>query len=185
LAAVPAVRREWSTRPTPEPANRLTATASALLTGQDRADGMGLGTMRFRLAMYRGVLKQLGGSRPWRWLWGHGTAAGGQVALTLFPAAYRAESLDANRVIHNEWLRVAYEWGAVGVVLWFAVLGALLSLAWRRRADPAGGALLSYLPALLLGLSLENVIDGAGNAVTTGLLLLTALALGRPSSPVR
>ncbi len=180
LAAVPAVRREWSAKPEPEPANRLTATASALLTGQDRADGMGLGTMRFRLAMYRGVLRELRTSHPWQWLFGHGTAAGGQVALSLFPAAYRRESLDANRVIHNEWLRVAYEWGLVGTVLWLTVVGSLASLAWRRRGEPAGGALLAYLPALLLGLTLENVIDGAGNAVTAGLLVLTALALEPP-----
>lgn len=182
LASVPAVRRSLAPKAVPEPANRLTATASALLTGQDRADGMGLGTMRFRLTMYRGVLAEMRSSPRWRWLFGHGTAAGGRLALRLFPWSYRPESLDANRVVHNEWLRAAYEWGAVGLALWLIVLAGVAGLAWRNRADPHGGALLSYLPALVLGLSAENVVDGAGNAVTAGFLLLAALALAHAPS---
>lgn len=181
LASVPAVRRGLAKPTASEPANRLTATASALVTGQDRADGMGLGTMRFRLRMYQVVLRSLRESPPWRWICGHGTAAGGHLAVRTFPYAYRADSLDPNRAVHNEWLRVAYEWGAAGVALWLATLGSLAALAWKRRRTSAGAALVAYLPALMLGLSTENVIDGAGNAVTAGLLVLLALALNERS----
>jgi hypothetical protein len=184
LVSVPAVRRGLAKQPAAEPANRLTATASALLTGQDRADGMGLGTARFRLAMYRGVMEAMSRNTASQWIFGRGSASGGRLGLELFPYAYRAESLDANRVIHNEWLRAAYEWGAIGELLWACTLGATAVFAWRQRRRPEGAALLAYLPAFLLGASAENVMDGAGNAVTAGLLVLVALALaaGREES---
>lgn len=177
LASVPAVRRGLQGPAPVEPANRLAATASALLSGQDRADGMGLGTARFRLRMYRGVIAALRDGPRWQWLLGHGTASGGTLALKLFPWAYRRESLDAGRAIHNEWLRAVYEWGLAGTTLWLGTLAGLLAFAWRERQRWAGAALLSYMPALCLGLTTENILDGAGNAVTAGLLVLVALAL--------
>jgi hypothetical protein len=179
LMSVPAIRRGLHRQPTGEPPNRLTATAYALVRGEDRADGMGLGTARFRLRLYQGVWDawRTGG---WKgWLIGHGTGSGAQVAQRLFPYAYRTESLDPNRVVHNEWLRVGYELGGVGLLLWLGMLGGLVHFAWSRRADGSAMALLSYLPALVLGLSAENVIDGAGNVVTTGLLVLVARAAAR------
>ena len=179
LASVPAVRRGLQAPSPAEPANRLTATASALIRGEDRPDGMGLGTARFRLRIYQGVWRavQEGGVRPL--VFGHGSASGGKLALELFPWAFRTETLDAARAIHNEWLRVLYEWGLVGLALWLAVLVSLAALAWKARRNEAGAALLSYLPALGLGLGTENILDGAGNAVTAGLLVLLALVLAR------
>lgn len=177
LVSVPAIRRGIAERTAgEEPANRLTATASALLKGEDRADGMGLGTARFRLGIYRGVWQAMreGGLREW--LLGRGAGSGAQVAMRLFPYAYRPETLDANRVVHNEWLRVSYEMGLAGLALWLAVLSGLALFAWRARVQPEGMALAAYLPALLLGVTAENVVDGAGNAVTTGLLVLAARA---------
>lgn len=178
LAAVPSIKRGAIRPGASDPANRLTATASAILTGQDTPRGTGLGTMRFRLTLYRGVLDELRNSEPWRLLAGHGTAGGGRIALRLFPQAYRPESLDANRVMHDEWLRAAYEWGAVGLGLFLAALAGLAWFAvqaWREEPEPGPGrALAAYLPALLLGMTTENVIDGAGNAVTAGFLVLAA-----------
>ncbi|MCS7315453.1 MAG: O-antigen ligase family protein [Bryobacterales bacterium] len=177
LASVPAIRRGVERRAAAEePANRLTATASALLKGRDRADGMGLGTARFRMEMYRGVWGAMreGGLREW--VLGRGVGSAAQVATAVFPRAYRPESLDVNRVVHNEWLRLSYELGLVGLGLFLAVIAGLARLAWEARSHPEGMALASYLPALLLGLTAENVLDGAGNVVTSGLLVLIACA---------
>ncbi len=176
LVSVPAIRRDLVQRTAGEPANRLAATASALLKGEDRADGMGLGTARFRLRMYRGVWEAVRQGGPREWLLGRGAGAGGRVATRLFPYAYRPETLDANRVVHNEWLRVSYELGLLGLALLGIVLWGLVALAWRTRRLPEGMALAGYLPALLLGLTAENMLDGAGNAVTTGVLILAARA---------
>jgi hypothetical protein len=177
LAVVPSLKRGALRPSSSDPPNRLAATASAILTGQDTR-GTGLGTMRFRLTMYRGVLEELRQSQAWQWLAGHGTAAGGRIGLRLFPQAYRAESLDANRVIHDEWLRVTYELGLIGLTLFVAVLSALAVFAirsWRSESPPgAARAFTTYLPALLLGMTTENVIDGAGNVVTTGFVVLAA-----------
>jgi O-antigen ligase len=176
LASVPAIRRGLTHQSPGEPPNRLTATASALIKGEDRADGMGLGTARFRLRMYGGVWEAWRAGAWQQWLLGRGAGSAADVAQRLFPYAYRGASLDPNRVVHNEWLRVLYELGVAGAVLWLGALGGLVRFAWSRRADDTGMALLSYLPAFLLGVSAENVLDGAGNAVTTGLLLLAARA---------
>lgn len=182
VVSVPAIRQGMGGPPGSQaPPNRLTATASALFTGQDRADGMGLGTARFRLGMYRGVWEQMRTREPWAWVRGEGVGSAAHVAMRLYPYAYRPETLDANRVVHNEWLRVSYELGLVGLALWVAVLAGLALFAWRRRARPEGMALAAYLPALLLGVTAENVLDGAGNAVTTGLLILAARAATAPA----
>ncbi|MGB9604327.1 MAG: O-antigen ligase family protein, partial [Bryobacteraceae bacterium] len=176
VAGVPAIRRGLHKQPAAEPANRLTATASALLRGQDREDGMGLGTARFRLRMYQGVWDAWRQGSVREWLAGRGAGSGGRIALRLFPYAYRPDALDPNRVIHSEWLRVLYELGLVGAALWLAALAGLAGFAWSLRQLREGMALASSIPALLLGLSTENIIDGAGNAVTVGLLLLVARA---------
>ena len=164
-----------------EPGNRLVATVSAVLTGQDNPRGAGLGTMNFRLTMYRGVLEDLGRGTAWQILFGKGTATGGNVAVRLFPWAYRTETLDPNRTVHNEWLRVLYEWGLVGLAMWLCVWAAVIRFAvvsWRARPrNLAAAALLCYLPGLLLGLSTENIVAGAGNAVTAGFTLLAGAAL--------
>lgn len=169
-----------------QPGNRLVATFSAVLTGQDDSRGAGLGTLNFRLTMYRGILDDLRRAAPWQLLFGRGTSTGGNVAQRLFPWAYRTESLDPNRTVHNEWLRVLHEWGLLGLALWLCVWAAVIRFAvlawWRARPpNPAAAALLCYLPGLLLGLSTENIVAGAGNAVTIGFTLLAATAFAARS----
>jgi hypothetical protein len=160
--------------------SRIAATASALITGEDTPERAGLANLNFRLAVYDGTLKELRSANLAQLLIGHGTSSGGKVVLNVFPRAYKAGSLDPNRVLHNEWLRALYEWGIGGLSL---VVGVMASLVWglvRRYRDArsrVGSAIaLSFAPAFLLAFSTENLIAGAGNAVTMGLALLVALS---------
>ena len=98
------------------------------------------------------------------------------------------EQLDANRTIHNEWLRAFYEWGIVGLGLIFAIAvalpGMLIQHYRRGSSRAAASAVFSFLPAFLVAFSTENVLAGAGNAVMVSLCLVIAL-LWMPTVRVR
>ena len=164
-----------------DPSSRITATLSALVTGQDTAQNIGLANLNFRLAIYTKVVDELRESSVTDLLFGHGTSSGGTVVLRVFPQLYKTIGLDPNRAIHSEWLRVLYEWGIAGFALLIAILAMLVSELARRRTEGSGGigvvAVFSFLPAFLLAFSSENIIAGAGNAVTMSLALTVALSM--------
>jgi hypothetical protein len=158
--------------------SRIAATFSALATGEDTARNVGLANLKFRLAIYQGAFDEIRGASPRDLILGHGTSSGGNVILRVFPHSYSVDRLDPNRAIHNEWLRALYEWGLVGVILLVSVFASLVAaLIVLRRGESALGswAVLSFLPAFLLAFTTENVIAGAGNAVTMSLGLILAL----------
>lgn len=163
--------------------NRILATVAALATGEDTPSSVGLRDWGFRSKMYNGVLQDLSSSPTWQIVMGHGTSSGGSAAMRIFPNNYKIDQIDANRVIHNEWLRALYEWGLVGLgLLMFALLAIPVGVlaqrrdaSWRRNAP----VVLAYFPAFLASLSAENVLAGAGNAVTMSLALIIALLWAR------
>ena len=158
--------------------SRIVATIQALATGQDTAQRAGLANLDFRLAIYDGLLDQLRSSSLGQLVFGHGTSSGGNILIRVFPHSYSTSTVDPNRAVHNEWLRALYEWGIGG----FSVMaGVLIALVWGlvtrygnavTRASSA--AALSFVPAFLVAFTTENLIAGAGNAITMGLALLIA-----------
>lgn len=168
-----------ATDPLDATSSRIVATLGALTTGQDTAHNRGLANLDFRLAIYRDVIDEVRNSDARELFFGHGTSSGGNVVLRVFPWIFKADRLDANRAIHNEWLRALYEWGVTGFVLLIAVFTTLvvgLTLRYRgpgTRARPT--AILSFLPAFLLAFTTENVIASAGSAMTMSLALMVAL----------
>ena len=160
--------------------SRVTATLRAVVTGQDTPHDVGLANLNFRLSIYSGAADELRNGDVREIVFGHGTSSGGNVLLRVFPRSYRADRIDPNRAIHNEWLRALYEWGIVGLGLLVAALTTLIGalvLRHRKQAASIGcGAVLSFIPAFLLAFSTENVIAGAGNAVTLSLALMVALS---------
>lgn len=151
--------------------NRIAAALSAAYLGDIRSTG--LGTYNFRHELFLRSLEAIADSSPEELLFGHGTSNGFLIAVTLNKEA------DPNRALHDEWLRALYEWGITGLLLWLFFIASLFAYAAREiRRDPTGYAspLLIYLPAFVLGLTGENILAGAGNAVTVGLLMLIAFA---------
>jgi hypothetical protein len=158
--------------------NRIAGAIADLVSGDDR--GTGLGTLRFRKAIDDLAIRQIGESSPSQLVFGHGTTNAAAVTGSLFTYYYtQGERMDPNRMLHNEWLRVVYEWGLLGSALWLGFVGSVCALAWKRsrqRNGEAAKALCVYLPGFLFALGGENILAGAGNAVNMGFLLLVALA---------
>ncbi len=107
-------------------------------------------------------------------LFGHGTSNGRLVQGSLSKGIG-----DPNRAVHNEWLRILFEWGIVGIALWMLFIGSLMLYAYEGlKRDNFGFAkpLFIYLPAFCIGVSGENIIAGAGHAENIGLLLVIGIA---------
>jgi hypothetical protein len=169
----------WGARVSNEAPSRIMATASAIVSGEDTPQRAGLRDLSFRVIVYNAVIDELRTAGVFDILFGHGSSSGATVSLRILPGVYNADHLDANRTIHNEWLRALYEWGVVGLVLLVGVFLSLVVGVFRRMpATPWKApslALISFLPAFLIALSTENVLAGAGNAVTISLALMIGL----------
>ena len=160
--------------------NRIAATITAVYEGNSRS--YGLGTYNLRRGFDAKEFNAIVESPLAQLAIGHGTSNG---ALT---TGYRfTTATDPNRLMHNEWLRVIYEWGIAGLALFLMFLSSVAVFAIQGvRRDFRGYArpLVVFLPGLLLGLAGENILAGAGNAVSVGFLLLIALASMAHRQPV-
>jgi len=151
--------------------NRVADTINAVYEGNLRSSG--LGTYQFRRGLYQHAVKALTESSLLELSFGHGTS-NGRLLLGMM-----IRTGDANRAVHNEWLRILYEWGSVGLALWFVFIFSVIAYAVQGvRRDRLGHArpLLIFLPAFLAGFSTENVLAGAGHAENIGFVLLAAMA---------
>lgn len=157
------------------PSNRIVAAALAAYEGDTQSGD--LGTLRFRRVIDDAATDQLKKSNFTDLIFGRGTSNGSLVTGSLFRSYSRFP--DPNRMLHDEWLRVIYEWGLVGMLLWCSFWISVLIYAVRGvRKDSLGYAkpLLIYLPAILVALAGENIIAGAGTATTVGFLMLLGYA---------
>ncbi len=117
-----------------------------------------IGTLAWRMTIYQETYNQLMSRGPMELLVGSGTSSGGDIKLTM--SANADEGLDPNRTMHDEFLRCLYEWGAIGLVLFVAVLvqAARISLrALRVQRSWQAVAFLGVLPAILFSLIIENM----------------------------
>ncbi|HLH01912.1 MAG TPA: O-antigen ligase family protein [Bryobacteraceae bacterium] len=150
--------------------NRIARAVSDAYRGNYKATG--LGTFKLRETLFHRTVAGIASGTPAELIFGHGTCNGAQIAATI------SKNPDPNRALHDEWLRALYEWGIVGLLLWLGFIGSLVH--YSLRAIRGGGdyaqPLFTYLPAFAIGLSGENIIASAGNAVSLGLLMLIALA---------
>jgi hypothetical protein len=152
--------------------NRVADTINALIEGNMKSTGVG--TIVFRRDLYRRAFKAVAESSLVELTFGHGTSNGRLLRGTLVRGVG-----DPNRAVHNEWLRILYEWGSVGLALWFVFIFSIILYAFQGvRKDRLGHArpLLIFIPAFLGGFSTENILAGAGHAENIGFVLLAALA---------
>jgi hypothetical protein len=164
--------------------NRIAATWRAVTTGIDTANRVGTRDLTFRTAIYNGILSDISASTVSELALGHGTSSGAQSVLRVFPASYSTDHMDPNRIVHNEWLRALYEWGLVGLCLlisiFFTLVAGLISLRRYPSFKSRASAAISFVGAFLIAFTGENVLAGAGNAVTISLALILALIWAPP-----
>ncbi|MDX1501685.1 MAG: O-antigen ligase family protein [Thermoanaerobaculia bacterium] len=173
--AVPAVRQSVQESRFGE----LAEAAAPGSSGVDEVESVG-----WRRSVFTCVLHEMR-VRPARFLLhGSGTSSSGLmqgVCTRLFMV-----NINPNRVLHNEFLRVAFDWGLAGALPVLGLLALLLRTGWRgwrvagrRPAAAALGALASTVPVLLLALAFENVLQAASAPGAVGLALVFALAAAR------
>ncbi len=153
--------------------NRIAAAITAFYEGDLKS--YGLGTYNFRRGLEAKEIGAIADSSLTQLVFGHGTSNG---ALVVTGSLFKG-NLDPNRLMHDEWLRVMYEWGLIGLILWLMFFGSIAMFAVRGvQRDQNGYAkpLLVYLPAFMLGLTGENILAGAGSAANIGFLMLLGLA---------
>ena len=157
------------------PINRIASAVTAFHEGDTRSVGMG--TFNFRQEINRIAIWRIKEFSPSELVFGRGTCNGAVIPASISTSYARYP--DPNRMFHNEWLRVIYEWGLIGSLFWLLMFGSIIQYAIKGVAiDPVGNAkpLLIYLPAFMIGLAGENFIAGAGQASNMGFIF--ALALG-------
>jgi O-antigen ligase len=95
---------------------------------------------------------------------------------------YDRRTMDANRIAHNEYLRVLYEWGGLGLLIFLGWLAGLVLGQWRAlNADACYQRYLLLALTLVLAalLGFENMFAAAmhpSGAVVS--LLLAMIAVG-------
>jgi len=145
-----------------------------------------IGTFGFRLAMYQVTLGQLEGRDTRELLFGTGTSSGANAAIQFDPNVYTIDTVDGNRIIHDEFLRAFYEWGAVGLLFFILFVVQLFKSSFdllRRSRTRGAMAFLAIFPTLLIGLAVGNVLAEAGLPGGTGYVLVLACAAASRFQP--
>lgn len=166
------------------PRNRLVQLFDLGLSGSSLED---IGTFAWRLQMYQDAGAALSHRGALALFWGSGTSSAGNLALEDF-SVWPAESLDPNRTLHNEFIRVFYEWGFVGLLLTALLLTRLMRYSWKmavRVRYPPSFSLLGVIPGILIGLSIENVLAAAPSVMGVGTVLVLTYSLSVPLTPGR
>ncbi|MBT8144200.1 MAG: O-antigen ligase family protein, partial [Gammaproteobacteria bacterium] len=155
-----------------------------LVTGQRSYKD--IGTLRWRLGMYAAIGLRQAQSSPLEWVVGHGMSDVADIVASggYFLRGYDYDTVDANRIAHNEWLRSIYEFGIIGLSLLIALYAYILWLALRvaRRIRTAEtGVLLGLVFAIFVLLSTQNVFAASvaphGFVITLVVARLLALSV--------
>jgi len=166
------------------PYNRIDELVGAV--SEDDATVEDVGTFAWRLGIYEDVLEHLEKRTGLELFLGSGTSSGAALMLNHDPDHYDREGIDANRVLHSEFLRALYEWGIPGFGLLLAfVIVATVGFVQKIVAEGGGPALAfaGALPSIVLGLAIENMLASAASAGGVGILLAMTFAWkGEPAS---
>jgi O-antigen ligase len=164
------------------PENRFNELVSYATTSSSSYEDVG--TFAWRVLIYEEATNQLLHRSLPGLLFGSGTSSAGNVKIDVYSASFSPDDVDANRSMHNEFLRAVYEWGIVGLVLLLGFLVSTFLLCWRRARKMKEGQALAYIalfPTILLGLGVENILANAGHPAGTGYLLAFTFSMAAPS----
>jgi O-antigen ligase len=143
-----------------------------------------VGTFAWRVLIYEEAIDQILNRSALGLLFGSGTSSAGGVKVDVYSKQFTIEEVDANRSMHDEFLRAVYEWGIVGLVLFLGFLASTFRFCWRRAKTTRDVSTLAYIalfPTLLLGLGVENILANAGHPAGTGYLLAFTFSIAAPA----
>jgi O-antigen ligase len=161
------------------PENRLNEMLSAAVTSQNSLQDVG--TFVWRFSLYQKTLDELSGRSLKSKLLGSGTSSA--AGLVLQTGFFNQSNVDPNRALHDEFLRSAYEWGAIGLFLLLGFLGQAVIICVRLIRDHDSGeawTFLAILVPLLISLTVENFLADSASpgGVAYNLALSAMLACG-------
>lgn len=135
------------------------------------------GTFNFREIMNMGMITEIKNSSLSEIVFGHGASSSEYVARKYHPYQINGPDVDANRVAHNEWLRLFYEFGIVGtlILLYFFLSCINRLFVNKQRIVP----IIAYGLGFAVAFSTENVLMGASNVVLCGIVMLLASSVTR------
>lgn len=149
---------------------------SQLVSSAESGKGIeNVGTFKARLDLWGGTLQIM---RHWTLtskIFGKGVSSVGEIAKnTKFSRiAGKVIETDPNRMLHNELLRSAFEFGAIGFLVFVAFLLSIASYVFRSALPRhAKLMLLAFLPGFLMFLFDENIFSGSGSAGGIGFVLV-------------
>jgi hypothetical protein len=160
------------------PENRLNELVDYAETSSSSYEDVG--TFAWRVLIYQEAIDQILNRSALGLLLGSGTSSAGDVKVDVYSKQFTIEEVDANRSMHDEFLRALYEWGIVGLVLLLGFLASTFRFCWRRAKATREVSTLAYIalfPTLLLGLGVENILANAGHPAGTGYLLAFTFSL--------
>ena len=136
-----------------------------------------VGTLNWRLGLYQEIEKQINDRNVIQLLFGSGTSSGANLMLGFFGynQAYAESSIDANRILHNEFLRSIYEWGIIGtLIMVYSLIVTLFSYLKLALVDHSISALafVGIFPTIIVSLAIENILAGGGAPVGVGYILV-------------
>lgn len=185
LSLVP--RSWWSRLKEPSDLPRAAALLGVLTGNYHLRD---IGTLRFRLEMSEAILDYAAGRSPSkRWL-GSGSGSVGEVVATGYYEYRQMDfaTVDPNRVSHDEFLHVYYDYGLVGLAL-FAVLILALGVTAFRRAwlerDIQSWVLLALVGVVLVALASQNLFAASTHPSGMAVSLILAAVLRSRSGDTR
>lgn len=154
------------------PDNRLSQLAESNNGGSEK----GVGTFIWRLGIYERALTTMPDRDIFPLIFGSGTSSGAQLVLG-YDSRYSEDSIDANRVVHSDFIRTFYEWGLLGGFIFLSFLGAslvsYLNLAIVKKSTTAL-AFIGLFPNLLFGLAIENILTASSSPDGIGIVLVMA-----------
>jgi O-antigen ligase len=159
------------------PGNRIDELVFAVSNDDSRVEDVG--TLAWRLGIYEDIWSRLEKRSALGLIFGSGTSSGVALMLDHDPGHYDQFGIDANRVLHSEYLRSFYEWGIVGLILLLGFLVTTIVGFVRKVTAQGGGPALAFfgvLPSILIGLAIENVLAGSVSAAGVGIVLAMSFA---------
>lgn len=157
------------------PDNRLNEMVEAAVAKNSSVEDVG--TFGWRLSLYLKTFDELTQRSPAKLLVGSGTSSG--AGLVLDAGIFQEENVDANRALHDEFLRTLYEWGFVGLFAFLFFLAKILKISVAMVANNSSReawAFLAIFVPFLISLTVENVLADSGSPGGVGYnLVLTSM----------
>jgi len=141
-----------------------------------------VGTFIWRLRIYNQALSNISDRNAVTLLLGRGTSSSAEVGLAV-ESRYKPDTIDENRIMHNEVLRSLYEWGIIGLFLFLYLITIIIiypiKLLFQNNVikNRNGYFLISCLFLIIIGLMIENLLSGSGTPSGSIISLLLAYML--------